>query len=174
MALAAAASPRLQPAQLEKFYSGSLAGAEDAWAYYSLNVNGLLPGWDLVLQVEQLGDLFSDPNLYLSFVSPPYSNHCVERGLAHDNQLLCQVRLLRRGLLRSLKHGASQRLYRDYRRPVRDGLRLPAAGRAQRGAAPGHWPDLQAMVPRGVGTGHPLHDPRRPSHNHGRDPGLKR
>lgn len=56
--------------QLDSFYSGSLPA--DDWAYYSLNLAPLPAGWDLVLQVEQLGDTFSNPDLYLTFVSYSY------------------------------------------------------------------------------------------------------
>jgi hypothetical protein len=70
----------LPPAQirsirLDDVYSNTLGGsaASDSWAYYRLDLSTFQKpksgDWDLVLEVENNGFEWTDPNLFVNFVS---------------------------------------------------------------------------------------------------------
>jgi len=69
-------TPIIRDMNLEDVYRNKLGGTQvqDSWAYYRLDLKNqsiatVNNEWDLVLEVEDSGFEWSDPNLYVTFVS---------------------------------------------------------------------------------------------------------
>ena len=107
-------------------------------------LSDLGPTWDLVIQVEQRGQLFSDPNLYVTFVSwsQIFGYYFKEWYLTHFIELLGQMRFLRGGLLRDKQLGTQEQVWNNNRCLLQLWVWLQIAGRADGGAFAGHRPHL--------------------------------